>query len=142
VVIGEKRERITALINIDMPIVGKWPRSSASATRRTRTFSKPDLRAHRAQVRRVNATLAKINPRAVISKFVRLYKELDATTTELSARKRWAAAYRRALQDVIEAMYDGREAVAIDATIKFQDGRTARIKTTVAVRDVAGGAEA
>ena len=91
-------------------------------------------------MRKVNRDLARIEARTVIHKFVLLYKELDADDDELTRTKKVRRGFiGERYQDVIEAMYDGREAVAIDATIKFQDGRTARIKTTVAVRDVAKG---
>jgi len=142
VVIGDKRERITALINIDMPIVGKWAeRQRLGYTTYTDLSAKPEVYGMiEEQVRRVNRDLAKINGTAVISKFVLLYKELDADDDELTRTKKVRRGFiGERYKDVIEAMYDGREAVAIDAVIKFQDGRTARIKTTVAVRDVAKG---
>jgi long-chain acyl-CoA synthetase len=142
VVIGDKRERITALINIDMPIVGKWAeKQRLGYTTYTDLSAKPEVYGMiEQQVRRVNRDLAKINGTAVISKFVLLYKELDADDDELTRTKKVRRGFiGERYKDVIEAMYDGREAVAIDAVIKFQDGRTARIKTTVAVRDVAKG---
>ncbi len=141
VVLGDKRERITALINIDMPIVGKWAeKQRLGYTTYTDLSAKPEVYGMiEGEVRRVNRDLAKINPTAVISKFVLLYKELDADDDELTRTKKVRRGFiGERYKDVIEAMYDGREAVAIDATIKFQDGRTARIKTTVAVRTVSG----
>jgi long-chain acyl-CoA synthetase len=142
VVIGDKRERITALINIDMPIVGKWAeKQRLGYTTYTDLSAKPEVYGMiEGEVRRVNRDLAKINAAAVISKFVLLYKELDADDDELTRTKKVRRGFiGERYRDVIEAMYDGREAVAIDATIKFQDGRTARIKTMVAVRDVVKG---
>ena len=142
VVLGDKRERITALINIDMPIVGKWAeKQRLGYTTYTDLSAKPEVYGMiEGEVRRVNRDLVKINPTAVISKFVLLYKELDADDDELTRTKKVRRGFiGERYKDVIEAMYDGREAVAIDATIKFQDGRTARIKTTVAVRDVVKG---
>ena len=142
VVIGDKRERITALINIDMPIVGKWAeKQRLGYTTYTDLSAKPEVYGMiEGEVRRVNRDLAKINGTAVISKFVLLYKELDADDDELTRTKKVRRGFiGERYKDVIEAMYDGRTAVAIDATIKFQDGRTARIKTTVAVRDVVQG---
>jgi len=140
VVLGDKRDRITALINIDMPIVGKWAeKQRLGYTTYTDLSAKTEVYGLiEGEVRRVNRDLAKINGTAVISKFVLLYKELDADDDELTRTKKVRRGFiGERYRDVIEAMYDGREAVAIDATIKFQDGRTARIKTTVAVRDLA-----
>ncbi len=140
VVIGDRRDRITALVNIDMPIVGKWAeKQRLGYTTYTDLSSKPEVYGLiEGEVRRVNRELSRINATAVISKFVLLYKELDADDDELTRTKKVRRSFiGERYRDVIEAMYDGRESVAIDATIKFQDGRTARIKTTVAVRDVA-----
>ena len=85
VVLGDKRERITALINIDMPIVGKWAeKQRLGYTTYTDLSSKPEVYGLiEGEVRRVNRDLAKINARAVISKFVLLYKELDADDDRL-----------------------------------------------------------
>ena len=37
---------------------------------------------------------------------------------------------------VIEAMYAGEDAIPIDATIKYQDGKTSRIRTTLTIRNL------
>ena len=43
------------------------------------------------------------------------------------------------MQEVIAALYGGRGEVAIDTTIKYQDGRSARIHTTLLVRELGPG---
>ena len=50
-----------------------------------------------------------------------------------------ATSYRQSNQILaMRNSYHGRSfaSVAIDTTIRFQDGRTSRIKTTVAVREI------
>jgi hypothetical protein len=37
---------------------------------------------------------------------------------------------------VIEGMYAGQTAIPIDAVIKYQDGKTSQIRTTLAIRDL------
>jgi long-chain acyl-CoA synthetase len=39
-------------------------------------------------------------------------------------------------REIIEGMYVGRDSIGIEATIKFQDGKTSTIKTVMAVRNV------
>jgi len=139
VVIGDKRERITALINIDMPIVGKWAeRQRIGYTTYTDLSAKPEVYGLiEGEVRRVNRDLAKINGTAVISKFVLLYKELDADDDELTRTKKVRRGFiGERYRDVIEAMYAGEGAIPIDATIKYQDGKTSRIKTTLTIRNL------
>jgi long-chain acyl-CoA synthetase len=37
---------------------------------------------------------------------------------------------------VIEGLYAGETSIPIDAVIKYQDGKTSQIKTTLAIRDL------
>jgi long-chain acyl-CoA synthetase len=40
-------------------------------------------------------------------------------------------------REVIAALYGDRPVVDVDTTIRFQDGKTARIRTTLEVRELA-----
>ena len=74
---------------------------------------------------------------ARISRFVLLYKELDADDDELTRTKKVRRKFvGERYRTVIEAMYTPAGEVPIDAEIKFQDGRTARIRTTLQIRSV------
>jgi long-chain acyl-CoA synthetase len=142
VVVGDARPYITALINIDMPIVGKWAeRNRIGYTTYTDLSAKEGVYGLiEGEVRRVNRDLARLNAGSVIRKFVLLYKELDADDDELTRTKKVRRGFvGERYREVIEAMYGDLASVAIDTTIKYQDGRTTRIKTAVAVRVVAGG---
>ncbi|GBE15994.1 long-chain-fatty-acid--CoA ligase FadD15 [bacterium BMS3Abin14] len=137
VVIGDQRKFITAIVNIDMEIVGKWAeKNRTSYTTYTDLSSKPVVYGLiEGEIRKVNLDLYRINKASVIAKFVLLYKELDADDDELTRTQKVRRGFiGERYRDVIEAMYTDMESVPIDTTIKFQDGRTTRIKTTVAVR--------
>lgn len=137
VVIGDQRKFITAIVNIDMEIVGKWAeKNRTSYTTYTDLSSKPVIYGLiEGEIRKVNLDLYRINKASVIAKFVLLYKELDADDDELTRTQKVRRGFiGERYRDVIEAMYTDMESVPIDTTIKFQDGRTTRIKTTVAVR--------
>jgi long-chain acyl-CoA synthetase len=140
VVIGDGRPFITALVNIDMPIVGKWAeKNRIGYTTYTDLSAKEGVyELIEAEVRRVNRDLRRLNAGAVIAKFVLLYKELDADDNELTRTKKVRRGFiGERYREVIEAMYGDLASVAIDTTITYQDGRTTRIKTSVAVRTVA-----
>jgi long-chain acyl-CoA synthetase len=82
----------------------------------------------------VNETLP---PAARLRKFVLLYKELDADDEELTrTRKVRRSVVEERYRDVIAAVYGGRDAVDIDTTIRFQDGKTARIQARLPVRQL------
>jgi long-chain acyl-CoA synthetase len=84
------------------------------------------------EVEKVNATLP-ANTR--IDRFVPLYKELDADDDELTRTRKVRRAFvGERYRHVIEGMYAGEKAIPIDAVIKYQDGKTSNIKTTLVVR--------
>lgn len=140
VVIGHQLPFITAIINIDMDIVGKWAESNRiSYTTYTDLSSKAEVyEMIEAEARKVNRDLYRINRASVMKKFVLLYKELDADDDELTRTQKVRRGFiGERYKEVIEAMYTDAEFVPIDTVIKFQDGRTTRIKTTVSIRTMA-----
>ena len=64
-----------------------------------------------------------------------LYKELDADDEELTRTRKVRRAFvEERYREVIAALYGDAPEVAIDTTIRFQDGKTSRIRTTLLVR--------
>ena len=136
VVIGQDRPYLCALLCIDMGIVGKWAEKQkigyttyADLSSRTPVYDLVEK-----EVEQVNGTLP---PAARVRKFVLLYKELDADDDELTrTRKVKRNVVEERYGDVIAAVYGERQAVDIDATIKFQDGKTARVQAKLPVREL------
>ena len=72
-----------------------------------------------------------------VRKFVPLYKELDADDEELTRTRKVRRAFvEERYKHVIDGIYAGESAIAIDTTIKFQDGKTSRIKTLLTIRNL------
>jgi long-chain acyl-CoA synthetase len=134
VVIGRERPYLTAMLCIDMGIVGKWAeRNRCSYTTYTDLSAKPEVQAlvHQ-EVDAVNQTLP---VGAKIHKFVLLYKELDADDEELTRTRKLRRVFvENRYRDIIAALYAEADEVNIDSAIKYQDGKTARIRTTLPVR--------
>src|SRR5512143_3315398 len=136
VCLGNQRDFIASMICIDYPNVGKWAESHRlSYTTYTDLAAKPEvLELLAKEVEKVNATLPETTR---VKKFVPLYKELDADDDELTRTRKVRRAFvGERYKHVIEAMYAGENAIPIDATIKYQDGKTSRIKTTLTIRDL------
>jgi long-chain acyl-CoA synthetase len=134
VVVGKERPYLAALLCIDMGIVGKWAeKQKIGYTTYTDLSSKPQVYdLVEREVAKVNETLPAA---ARVQKFVLLYKELDPDDDELTrTRKVRRNVVEERYGDVIAAVYGEREAVDIDATIKFQDGKTAHVQATLPVR--------
>jgi long-chain acyl-CoA synthetase len=136
VCLGNQRDFIASMICIDYPNVGKWAESRRlSYTTYTDLAAKPEvLELLAKEVEKVNATLPETTR---VKKFVPLYKELDADDDELTRTRKVRRAFvGERYKHVIEAMYAGEGAIPIDATIKYQDGKTSRIKTLLTIRNL------
>ncbi len=139
VVVGKDRPYLTAMLCIDMGSVGKWAeKNRISYTTYTDLSAKREV--YDLIQREVDAVNETLSAAAKIHKFVLLYKELDADDEELTRTRKVRRVFvEDRYQEVITALYSEREEVAIDTTIGFQDGKTARIHTTLSVRRLEPG---
>jgi len=139
VVVGKDRPFLTGMLCIDMGVVGKWAdKNKLSYTTYTDLSAKKEVYdlVQRA-VDEVNETLPAA---ARIQKFVLLYKELDADDEELTRTRKVRRSFvEDRYKDVISALYGDAHEVPIDTTIRFQDGKTSRIRTTLLVRHLEPG---
>jgi long-chain acyl-CoA synthetase len=137
VVLGDGREALAAMLCIRFSIVSKWAeKSRISFTTYTDLSARDEIYALlRKEVEAVNATLP---PAQRISRFLLLYKELDADDGELTrTRKVRRGVINEKYADIIEAIYTGRSEIPVDTVIRFQDGTTQRIRTTLRVINLA-----
>lgn len=136
VVLGDGRDYLAAMICIRFSIVSKWAeKNRISFTTYTDLSSRPETyELLRKEVEAVNATLP---PAQRISKFLLLYKELDADDGELTrTRKVRRTVINEKYGDIINAIYGGKPDIDINTVIRFQDGTTQRIRCTLPVVDL------
>ena len=134
VCIGHERDYIIAMICIDYGIVGKWAEDRRiNYTTYTDLASKPEVYGLiEGEVRRVNESLTEHQR---IRKFVLLYKELDADDDELTRTRKVRRRFiDQKYADIIEAIYADQAEIHIDTVIRYQDGKTSQLKTTLVVR--------
>ncbi len=137
VVLGAGRDVLAAMICIRFSIISKWAeKNRISFTTYTDLASRPEVYALlRKEVEAVNATLP---PAQRIAKFLLLYKELDADDGELTrTRKVRRSVINEKYASIIDDIYGGARDIPVDTVIRFQDGTTQRIRTTLAVVDLA-----
>ncbi len=137
VVLGDGRDRLAAMLCIRFSIVSKWAeKNRITFTTYTDLSAREEIYALlREEVEAVNATLP---PAQRISRFLLLYKELDADDGELTrTRKVRRSVINEKYADIIESIYAGRSEIPVDTVIRFQDGSTQRIRTTLRVIDLA-----
>jgi long-chain acyl-CoA synthetase len=136
VVLGAGRDTLAAMICIRFSIISKWAeKKRISFTTYTDLSSRPEVyELLRKEVESVNATLP---PAQRISRFLLLYKELDADDGELTrTRKVRRSVINEKYADIIDAIYSGKRDIPVDTVIRFQDGTTQRIRTTLRVVDL------
>ncbi|MGY4480797.1 AMP-binding protein [Bradyrhizobium sp. USDA 3364] len=136
VVLGAGRDALAAMICIRYSIISKWAeKNRLSFTTYTDLSSRPEVYALlKKEVETVNATLP---PAQRISRFLLLYKELDADDGELTrTRKVRRGVINEKYADIIDAIYRGKAKIPVDTVIRFQDGTTQRVRTTLEVVDL------
>ncbi|MES5485823.1 long-chain fatty acid--CoA ligase [Bradyrhizobium sp. INPA03-11B] len=142
VVLGAGRDALAAMICIRYSIISKWAeKNRISFTTYTDLSSRPEVyELLKKEVETVNATLP---PAQRISRFLLLYKELDADDGELTrTRKVRRGVINEKYADIIEAIYRGKASIPVDTVIRFQDGTTQRVRTTLEVVDLGRAATA
>ena len=136
VCIGQGREFVIALLCVDFSIVGKWAEDHRIGyTTYTDLAAKPEIYdLLEKEVKKVNDTLVESQR---IRKFALLYKELDADDDELTRTRKVRRGFvDQKYADIIEGIYAGKSQIPVDAVIKYQDGKTSQLKTTIIVRDL------
>lgn len=140
VAIGDKRDRVCAMINIDMEAVGNWAeRRNLPYAGYTDLAQKPEVYELIQQcVEQVNADLAadQLLAGSQVTRFLVLHKELDADDGELTRTnkvRRGFIADKYAV--LVDALYGGKREQFIETQVKFEDGRTGSISATLQIRD-------
>jgi long-chain acyl-CoA synthetase len=135
VAFGDQKPFVVAMIAIDSNTVGNWAeRRSLAYTSYMDLSQKPEVRALiRDEIRKCNETLPEAGK---VRRFLLLTKDLEADDAEMTrtrkVRRRFVA---EKYVTVIEAFYGGRDEVELAATITYEDGRQAVLKSRVRVED-------
>jgi long-chain acyl-CoA synthetase len=136
-VIGDKKDYISAVLCIDYAVVGKWAdENKLNYTSYQELSQMPEIYdLVEKQIRQANKDLPDA---AKVVKFTNLYKELDADDDELTRTRKLRRAFvEKRYEDIVNALYSDNDAVHIDTTIKYEDGRQANIKTDLQIRKIA-----
>src|SRR3979411_912132 len=138
VAFGHGRREATAMINIDVQAVGDWAeRRGIPYSGYTDLAAKPQVvELVRECVEKVNADLAR-DPAlsgSQIHRFVILHKELDADDGELTRTRKVRRGFiAEKYAAIVEALYSGVARCAIEAQVRFEDGRTGVIRADLPV---------
>jgi len=134
VVLGHEQDYVTAMICIDYKHVGKWAEDHRIIyTTYSDLASKPEVYdLIEREVVRVNSTLPE---KARIHKFLLLYKELDPDDEELTRTKKIRRGFiNQKYAKEISALYSDTRELPIETIIRYQDGKTATLRTNLIIR--------
>ena len=134
VVLGHEQEHVTTMICIDFRHAGKWAEDHRiSYTTYSDLAAKPEVYdLIEREVVRVNTTLPE---KARIEKFLLLYKELDPDDEELTRTKKIRRGFiNEKYKKEISGLYSDAEELPIETVIRYQDGKTATLRTNLIIR--------
>lgn len=136
VVLGGGRDYATAILCIDMAIVGHW-----AETQMITYTTYQDLAAKEEVYALIKGEIAKTNedlpPETRIRRFCLLYKELDADDGELTrTRKVRRKIINERYSNLIEALYTDVCALNLDMEITYQDGRVREMCGEIRIEDM------
>jgi long-chain acyl-CoA synthetase len=131
---GQDKDYVSAILNIDFNMVGKWAeRNHIPYTTFVDLSQKKEVaELIRMDLERVNNYLPE---NARVHKFVLLHKEFDPDEAELTRTRKLRRDFmEERYKDMINAMYNNMESVDVDATVTYRDGRKSTVKTSIQVR--------
>ncbi|MBU2552502.1 MAG: AMP-binding protein [Proteobacteria bacterium] len=134
---GEDRDFLFGIVTIDFDNVGKWAeKNRISYTTFVDLSQKEEVyRLIERDVVQVNRTLPED---ARLGRFTNLHKEFDADEGELTKTRKIRRAFlMERYGHLINAAYENRERVIVEAQVKYRDGREGTVKTDLKIRTVA-----
>ena len=133
---GKDKEFVSAIINMDFTMVGKWAeRNRIPYT----TFV--DLSQKKEIADLVQKDLIRVNgylpEQSRVKRFVLLHKEFDPDEAELTRTRKLRREFvEKRYKDLIDALYGDRDQVDTKAEVTYRDGRKGVVTTSIKVRSL------
>lgn len=135
-VIGNQRDFVTAILNIDYENTGRWAeRNHIAYTSHPDLSQKSEVRKLLSEIiQRVNTTLPEVTR---IKKFIVLHKDFDPDEAELTRTRKLRREFvEQRYEKIINAMYQGMDQVEIETTITYRDGRVSIMKIPIVIETI------
>ncbi len=130
---GEKRDYISVILIIDFENVGKWAEDNHLSYTTFVDLSQKVEVAYlvRRGIQKLNEDLPTENR---INKFSLLHKEFDPDEAELTRTRKLRRGFmEERYSELVNAIYEDKSGVDVEAQVKYQDGREAIIKTRLKI---------
>ena len=136
---GKDRDYVTAIVNIDFKMVGKWAEKQHIPYTTFVDLSQKDEVADLIQqdIQRVNSYMPEGSR---TRKFVLMHKEFDADEAELTRTRKLRREFMEArYTDLIGAVYQNQDEIQVNAPVTYRDGRKGTVSTGIKIRTVTEG---
>jgi long-chain acyl-CoA synthetase len=135
--LGSGRGFVSVIITIDFDNVGRWAeKNKVPYTTFVNLSQSPEVcDLIQKDVERINT---KIPENVKIKRFALLHKEFDPDEGELTRTRklrRWFLEDK--YKELAEAIYRGKDKITTEAEVKYRDGRTGKVSTSINIRDLA-----
>lgn len=137
IVLGDKRDLVSAIIIINYDNVGRWAEKRHISYTTFADLSQKEEVAGliRHDIDRVNRYLPEGSK---LKKYVLLHKEFDPDEAELTRTQKLRRGFvEQRYKPIVDGMYSGKEEVMAEATVTYRDGRKGVTKTAVKIRSCA-----
>jgi long-chain acyl-CoA synthetase len=127
-----------AIVIIDYDRVGRWAgQRKLHFTTFAELCQKPEVYdLVKSDIDRINRALPSS---ARVRKYVNLHKEFDPDEAELTRTRKLRRAFlEERYRELVVAIHDDRTEVPIEAEVRYRDGRTGKITTTIRIQSVEG----
>ncbi len=133
---GKDKDYVSAIVNIDFAMVGKWAeRHRIPYTTFVDLSQKKEVADLVLQdLERVNSYLPE---QSQVRKFVLLHKEFDPDEAELTRTRKLRREYmEQRYKDLIDALYNNKEKIDVQAPVTYRDGRKGVVTTSINIRNI------
>jgi len=133
---GKDKDFVSAIVNMDFAMVGKWAeRSHIPYTTFVDLSQKTEVAdLVRKDLLRVNGYLPE---QSRVRKFVLMHKEFDPDEAELTRTRKLRREFmEERYRELVEGIYSGREEIEVEAAVTYRDGRKGVVSTGIKVRSV------
>jgi len=137
-VVGNNRESVVAIINMDYENTGRWAeRNHVAYTSHQDLSQKKEVRELLEDiVSRVNSVLPE---KQRVTTFVVLHKDFDPDEAELTRTRKLRRDFMEKRYDkLIQGLYDGQDKVEMETTVTYRDGRQASWNIDIFVQSLEG----
>jgi long-chain acyl-CoA synthetase len=133
---GRDKDYVSAIVNIDFTMVGKW-----AERHRLPYTTFVDLSQKNEVAELVMQDLERVNSylpeQSRVQKFVLLHKEFDPDEAELTRTRKLRREFmEQRYKDLIDALYNNTDKVDVQAPVTYRDGRKGVVKTSIKVRSL------